>query len=310
MAIKEFVGAELLLLSKVIKQDSIAFAFGGRNPMWLGWWLKVLGKEVHVNDILHFSYWDSVGMVENDQDTFDEERLLNLTEGFEKRSELKNPELARLVPRADAYFFDQLRERIDELPPHLKGMAIRAGYLTIRYVQTLDTSATFTEIRQPLAMVFHNLVRNLNERVTDKGVGHAYRQEANEFVKEPKADALFFQLPLAEGINLESFKGERVLGPVGREVWTAGPAKTWLPKLREQTEGTFGDKLITRESYDRALSNLLQNANDYPVWIFNLQESEYLRVLSVVRQFRKPKGVHRFDARGTTGGYVNLFLIA
>ena len=308
--IKEYVGAETLLLSRVLKQDSIAFAFGGRNPMWAPWWLKVLGKEVHVNDILSFNYWQAVGLVENDHDRFSEEQLLSLTEGFEPKVPLQNPELSRLVPREDAYFFDQLRQRIEHLPPHYKGMALQAGYLTLRYVQRLDTSASFAKLKQPLAMVFHNIVRLQNMRITDNGKGKAYCQEASAFVKDPKADVLFLQLPLSEGLNLEAFKGEKVAGPLGREIWANGPTNQWLNQLRDATKTTFSDKLINKESYDQALQHLLENAKDYGVWVFNLQESEYLRVLSVVRKFRTPKAVHRFDARGMSGGYMNLFLVA
>ena len=308
---KEYVGAEVLLLSRVIKADSVAFAFGGRNPMWAAWWLKTLNKSVHLNDLSAFNYWDAVGMVENTGERFSKEQILGLTEGFKpKLDKLNNPELTRLVPREDAYFLDQLRSRIDDLPPPLKGMAIRAGYLTIRYVQSLDTSASYQSLKQPLSMVFHNLLKLQNVRVTDNGEGHAHRQDAREFVKKPRAEVLFFQLPTPEGLNLEQFKGERVLGPVGREVWTSGPAKTWLPTFREAVKGTFGDKLITQEAYDQALLALLDSAKDYPLWVFNLQESDYVKVLNVVKNFRKPKAVHRFDARGGVGGYMNLFLVA
>jgi hypothetical protein len=308
---KEYVGAEVLLLSRVIKADSVAFAYGGRNPMWAAWWLKTLGKTVHLNDLSAFNYWDAVGMVENSGDRFSKKQILDLTEGFKpKVDKVTNPELTRLVPRSDVHFFEQLRNRIDDLPPSLKGMALRAGYQTIRYVQVLDTSASYQALRQPLAMVFHNLLKLQNVRIHEDGEGHAHRQEAREFVKKPRAEALFLQLPTPEGLNLEQFKGERVLGPVGREIWTSGPAKTWLPTLREAVKGTFGDKLITQEAYDQALTVLLDYAKDYPVWVFNLQESDYVKVLSVVKNFRKPKAVHRFDARGGVGGYMNLFLVA
>lgn len=309
---KEFVGAEQLLLTKVIKQDSVAFAFGGSNPMWIAWWLKVLGKTVHVNDILQFSYWDAVGMVENDEDVFDEETLTTLLEGLNKKSkeELKNPELVRLVSKEDAQFFDRLRARIEELPPTLKGMALRAGYLAIRYVQTLDTSGAYGKLRQPLEDVFSDVIKLLNTRVTGNGVGHAYREEASYFVQEPRADVLFLQLPTSEGLSLDAFKGERVAGPVGRELWTSGPASNWLQTLRDDTKDRFGDKLLSKSSFEQAFSDLLENATGYPLWIFSVKESEYVPMLSVVKRFRKPQAVHRFDGRGASGGHLNLFLIA
>jgi adenine-specific DNA methylase len=307
----EYVGAEQLLLSRVLKQDSIALAFGGFNPMWLGWWLKVLGKTVHVNDILEFNYWDAMGMVENDHDTFSEEAIANLLEGIQNgESELENHELARLMSKEDAYFFDQLRPRLENLPPHLKGMAIRAGFNTIRYVQRLETNAAYGVLKQPLSKVFTKFLLQLNTRVTDNGQGHAYMQEANEFVKDAKAEVIYFDLPVAEGINLEAYKGELVFGPTIREIWTRGPSNNWLKDLRDQTKGKFGDKLLTRESYDQAFAELLNNASDYPLWVFNIQESEYPRILNVVKQFRKPKALHRFDGRGTNRGHMNFFLMA
>lgn len=310
---KEFVGAEQLLLTRVIKQDSVAFAFGGSNPMWIAWWLKVLGKTVHVNDILQFSYWDAVGMVENDGDVFDEDSLAELTKGLKKEAgkvTLANPELQRLVGKDDAYFFDQLRSRIEELPPTLKGMAIRAGYLAIRYVQILDTSAAYGGLRQPVEEVFNDTIRLLNARVTGNGAGYAYREEASRFVREPKADVLFLQLPTSEGLNLDEFKGERVAGPVGRELWASGPASGWLQALRDDTKDRFGDKLLSKTSYEGAFKQLLEGATGYPLWVFAIKESEYAQMLSVLKGFRKPQAVHRFDGRGASGGHMNLFVIA
>jgi hypothetical protein len=307
--VKEYVGAEVMLLSKVLKADSVSIAFGGRNPMWLGWWLKTLGKSVHSNDLLHYSYMDAVGMIENDGVQLDHNTLIGLSEGLGRARALENPELAKLVPMEDAYFFDQLRPRIDRLPPRQKGIAIRAGYNTIRYAQNMDSSR-FVNLKMPLQRVFEREVEEINKRVTSSGNGVAYRQEAGEFVQTVHAQALYLQLPLSSGPNPEYAAGARPRGPLGREIWARGPSKNWLPELKNSMKGNFGDRFTSREAYLSALSSFLEKANEYPTWVFNLEESDYPDVLRTVLKFRKPKAVHRFDTREASGGYMSYFLVA
>jgi hypothetical protein len=307
--VKEYVGAEVMLLSKVLKLESVAVPFGGRNPMWLGWWMKTLGKSVHMNDILHFSYMDAVGMIENEGFLLDGDTLGELVQGIGEAKQLTNPELARLVPMQDAYFFDQLRPRIEKLPARQKGLAIRAGYNTMRYAQVMDSSR-FVNLRMPLEKVFAREVEELNKRVTASGKGEAHMEEAGAFVGNVRASALYMQLPQMAGISTEYATGARARGPLGREIWARGPSKTWLPELKAATKGSFGDRFTSREAYFKMVTEFLEKANDYPVWVFNLSESEYPDVLRAVMQFRKPKAVHRFDTREASGGYMSYFLIA
>lgn len=307
--VKEYVGAEITLLSRVLKAPSYAFAYGGRNPMWAGWWLKTLGKSVHMNDLLHFSYMDSVGMVENDGVMIDEFALANLLEGLGRVKPLENPELAKLVSLEDAYFFDQLRPRIERLPPRQRGMALRAGFNTIRYSQVMD-SGRFQKLRMPLERIFTNEVLELNKRVTASGHGSAYQSEAGTFVQRQLAQVLYIQFPLPTGIPSEFAVGSRPRGPLGREIWTRGPSRNWLPELRASVKGTLGDRFTSRDEYLRAISVFLDRAQDYPVWVFNLAEDEYGDVARVVAQHRRPKGVNRFDTREASGGYMSYFLVA
>jgi hypothetical protein len=307
--IKEYVGAEIALLSKVVKADSFAIPFGGRNPMWLGWWMKTLGKTVHTNDILHFGHMDAIGMIENDVVTLDAPTVADLIEGLGRQRPLENPELAKLVPMDDAYFFDQMRPRIERLSPRQKGIAMRAAYNTIRYAQVMDTSR-LTGMKQPLGKVFARQVQELNKRVTSSGEGYAYREEAGDFVEEVRAQVLYMQLPTSAGFPPDYASGSRPRGPLGREIFARGPSKNWLPELKAQTRGSFGDRYPSREDYFKMVTRFLDRANDYPVWVFNLEETEYPHVLRAVTQFRKPKAVHRFDTREASGGYMSYFLIA
>jgi hypothetical protein len=307
--VKEYVGAEVMLLSKVLKLESVAVPFGGRNPMWLGWWMKTLGKSVHMNDLLHFSYMDSVGLIENEGFLLDGDTLGELTSGIGDGKQLSNPELARLVPMQDAYFFDQLRPRIEKLPARQKGIAIRAGYNTMRYAQVMDSSR-FVNLRVSLDKVFAREVEEINKRITSSGKGQAYMEEAGTFVGNVRASALYMQLPSMGGFSTEYAAGARPRGPLGREIWARGPSKTWMPELKAAVKGTFGDRFTSREAYFKMVSEFLEKANDYPIWVFNLEESEYPDVLRAVMQFRKPKAVHRFDTREASGGYMSYFLIA
>jgi hypothetical protein len=312
--VKEYVGAEAMLLAKVLKLESIAIPFAGRNPMWLGLWMKTLGKTVHMNDLLQFSYMDAVGMIENEGFLLDGDTLGELVKDIGQPEQpgipaLVNPELARLVSSNDASFFDQLRPRIENLPARQKGIAIRAGYSTIRYAQVMDASR-FVNLRVPLEKIFAREVEELNKRITSSGKGQAHNEEAGSFVGNVRANALYMQLPQMAGISGEYASGARPRGPLGREIWARGPSKTWLPALKAATKGTFGDQYTSREAYFKMVTEFLEKANDYPVWVFNLSESEYPDVLRAVMQFRKPKAVHRFDTREASGGYMSYFLIA
>jgi hypothetical protein len=308
--VKEYVGAEIMLLSKIIKADSYAIPFGGRNPMWLPWWLKTLGKTVHTNDLLHYSYMDAVGMVENDGVLLEADTVAGLLEGLGNGNRsLENPELAKLVPMEDAVFYDQLRGRIERLTPRQRGMALRAGFNTIRYSQVMDSSR-FANLKMPLSRVFAREVEELNKRVTSAGNGIAYRMDASEFVSTPKAQALYVQFPLSTGISTEYATGARPRGPLGREIWARGPSKNWLPELRASVKGTFGDRFTSRDGYFSAVSNFLEKAEGYQTWVFNVEESDYPDTLRAITRFRKPKAAHRIDTREASGGYMGYFVVA
>ena len=275
--VKEYIGAEIMLLSKIIKADSVAIPFGGRNPMWMPWWLKTLGKTVHVNDILHFSYMDTVGMVENDGVLVDAETIAGLLEGLGNNQgrTLENPELVKLVPQEEAAFFDQLRSRVERLSPRQRGMALRAGYNTIRYSQVMESSR-FNNIRVPLGRVFTREIEELNKRVTSAGNGIAYRMDATQFVESVKAQTLYVQFPLATGLSTEYAIGARPRGPLGREIWTRGPSKNWMPELRSSVKGTFGDRFTSREGYLSAVNSLLERGQHIPNWVLNVEEADLL----------------------------------
>jgi hypothetical protein len=308
--VKEYVGAEVMLLSKIVKSDSVAIPFGGRNPMWLAWWLKTLGKTVHTNDLLHFSYMDAVGLVENDGVRVDANTVAGLLEGLGNTERaLENPELAKLVPQEDAAFFDQLRSRIERLAPRQRGIALRAGYNTIRYAQVMDSNR-FANLKMPLGRVFEREVEELNKRVTGAGNGVAYRMDASEFVQTPRAQVLYMQLPLSSGMSTEYASGARPRGPLGREIWARGPSKNWMPELRSAVKGTFGDRFTSRDGYFSAVSSFLEKAGGYEGWVLNVEESDYPDVLRAVSRFRKPKAVHRLDTREASGGYMGYFVIA
>ncbi len=308
--VKEYVGAEIMLLSKILKSESVAIPFGGRNPMWMPWWLKTLGKTVHVNDILHFSYMDTVGMIENDGVLLDKDTVAGLLEGLGNQNRtLENPELAKLVPHDDAVFFDQLRTRIERLTPRQRGMAIRAGYNTIRYSQVMESSR-FSSIRMPLARVFEREVEELNKRVTSAGNGVAYRMNAVDFVQQHQAQSLYLQFPVATGLSTEYATGARPRGALGREIWTRGPSKNWMPELRSTLKGTFGDRFTSREAYFSAVANLLESSQNFPAWVINVEESDYPDMIRAVSKFRKPKAVHRMDTREASGGYMGYFVMA
>ena len=309
--VKEYVGAEIMLLSKIIKADSVAVPFGGRNPMWMPWWLKTLGKTVHLNDILHFSYMDAVGMVENDGVLLDAATVEGLLEGLGNNQGrvLENPELVKLVPQEEAAFFDQLRGRVERLSPRQRGMALRAGYNTIRYAQIMESSR-FNNIRMPLGRIFAREVEELNKRVTSAGNGVAYRMDATQFVESVKAQTLYLQFPVATGLSTEYATGSRPRGPLGREVWTRGPSKNWMPELRASLKGTFGDRFTSREAYLSAVSSLLERAQHMPNWVLNVEEADYPDMVRAINRFRKPKAVHKIDTREASGGYMGYFVMA
>lgn len=307
--VKEYVGAEVTLLSRVLQADSYAFPFGGRNPMWVGWWLKVLGKTVHMNDLLYFSLNDFVGLVENNRDQVKPEVVRWLTDVEHGMPTLSNPELLELVSQEDALFFDRMRERVEQLPPYQRGIAMRAGYNTLRYAGQISSDPKYRDLKMPLAKVFNRDVVELNKRVTMNGKGVAHRKEASVFVQNPVAQVLFMQFPGMGGIPTSYATGFRPRGPMGREIWARGPSKNWLPELKQTVKGRFGDTL-TPEGYYMVMKEFLAKADKYPCWVFNLPEEQYAETAKVISQFRKLKSAHRMDSRGQSGGYMSYFLIA
>lgn len=296
---KAYVGAEITMLVRALRVESVAIPFTSKNVM--PWWLKTLGRTVRCNDLLAYSYWESLGIVENDDETVSDKDINGLLEGTMEMHVLDNPLLAEIVPLEDAYFFDRLRQNIDTLSDAKKGIALLAGFLTMRYAENM---VEYPQQRFSLADTFRRQVHFFNAKVTADGKGKVYRLEASEFAQRAKAEMFYIQAPTAGGLP------ESPLPTLSREVWVQGANDGWLHELRETVKGKLGDRHSTRSSYENAYGELLEAAEEYPVWIFNVMPAEVPDMRKLIQDHRRIRNSYVFDASEVAGGYRNSFIVA
>ena len=301
---KRWLGFELNILRR-LKFTSIAIPFAGSAN--LDWYLKFWGKEVYSNDLCQSAAAISRAYVENAGETLrDEEIDQLLDEIYVPGHQLHNPALSRYWSEIDAVWFDNLRERIDQLDsPYTRALAIAHGLRVGEYARSF-TPRTIG-LRQPLSLVFRRFCQQ-QRRVVDNGRrNQSTNLEALDFITGLRADAMFVRFPGPGGLAAWSQQAGE-----WREVWVQRDAAAWEQLVSSQ-HGKLGDRVLSKERYLDLITRFLSEAKSIPVWAISHTEDGFLatgELAARIGRIRRLETIYHKDFSEVVGGRNTYLLIA
>lgn len=208
---------------------------------------------------------------------------LILKDAYVPSRRMHNPMLKEMMGEMDACWFDNVWLNIQELESRYR----RA----LAYMHVLDVGNyvfSFTpetkHMRRPLSEVLMRLWRAQRAVVNNGQIHYAANQEANEFIRQVRADLMFVRLPRPEGLAALQH------GIVGwRETWVRGTGAAWAELIAERRE-RLGDTVTSKAHYLELVKEFLERARHVPKWAIAHFEDGFLSVAeigSLVRQMRR-----------------------
>ncbi|MEP7272482.1 MAG: HD domain-containing phosphohydrolase [Acidobacteriota bacterium] len=302
---RRWVGFELSVLRR-LKFASIATPFSGRPD--LEWFLKGWGKQVFTNDICQWSWWMSRALIENSREALDvDDVTMVLEDASLPRYEINNPALWRLMPEADASWFDNVWLNIQKLgSERLRALAY------LHALNVGDYARSFTpetmHLRRPLSEAFTSLWRSQRPIIDNEQINVSANGDAHDFIRGVRADCMFVRLPGPEG--LLAHRG----GPAEwRETWVRGTDSAW-ETLAAGRVGRLGDQVASKDHYLELAADFFERARHIPRWAIAHSDDGFLSASELgelVKPFRRRVEVtYTKDFSGVIGGSHAYIIIA
>ena len=269
---------------------SVANPFAGEPDLDV--YLKRWGVRVASNDAAQWAWTKAAARVENNSERLSAEDVeLILDEAYVPHHRLRNPALRRWFNEPDAWWFDNVRARIEQLDDRLR----RAVALTIG-MDVGDYALSFNEetreLRQPLSRVFRRLWEAQPPPVNNREQNTSSNREAREFLAAERTDFLFLRLPRAAGTT-----SPRRSAWAWREEWLRGTDDFW-EEFEGARAGRLGTRVETRQQYLHHIEELLDAARHLPSWAVAHAEDGFLstdELVETIRRLRRVKTVYTKD---------------
>jgi len=263
-----------------LKFGSVAEPFAGESD--LPAYLKRWGVRVAANDSRRWAYARAQARVENDSErlTADDVQAL-LEDAYVPRHRLNNPALLRWFDETDAWWFDNLREKAEQLPTQARrALAFDLALAVGDYVRSFDGEAR--ELRQPLSRVFQRLRDTAGAPVSNRQRNTATNRDARDFLAREQAELMFLRLPPP------ARRPARLSAWAWREEWVRGGAEFW-DEYEAGLAGHLGGLAETRRQYLTQLEELLEAAERIPTWAVAYAENNFLPTEEVVEALRRQR---------------------
>lgn len=299
-----WLGFELNILRR-LKFTSIAIPFCGSAN--LDWYLKFWDKEVYSNDLSPSAAMISRAYVENGGETLRDEEIEQLLEGiYVPRNELGNPALNRYWSEVDAIWFDNLRERIDQLEsPYARALAISHGLQVGEYARSFTPRTV--GLRQPLSDIFRRSCRQQRRIINNGRLNQTTSLDGLDFIQGLQADALFVRFPGPGGLASWSQRADE-----WREVWVGRDASAW-DQLVKTRHGRLGDRVLSKERYLDLITQFLGHARSIPSWAISHTEDGFLatgELAARLGRLRRIETIYHKDFSEFVGGRNTYLLVA
>jgi len=265
-----------------LKFGSVADPFCGESD--LATYLKRWGVRVSANDPRQWAYARARARIENDAERLTGEDVQAvLEEAYVPRHRLHNAALLRWFDETDAWWFDNVREKAEQLGrPARRALAIDLALAVGDYVRSFDAEAR--ELRQPLSRVFQRLWDTAAAPASNRQRNTASNRDAREFLAGEQADLMFLRLPPP------ARRPARDSSWAWREEWMRGGEGFW-EGYEAGLAGRLGGRAETRRQYLGQLEELLEAAAGIPAWAIAYTENGFLPTEEVVETLRRQRRV-------------------
>jgi hypothetical protein len=263
-----------------LKFSSVADPHAGEAD--LAAYLKRWGVKVSANDSRQWASVRARARVENDTERLTAEDVQTvLEEAYVPRHRLHNPALLHWFDETDAWWFDNVREQVEQLAtPVKRALAIDLALAVGDYVRSFDGAAR--ELRQPLSRVFQRLWDTTPAPIAGRQPSAVSNRDARDFLAREPAELMFFRLPPP------ARRPARQSVWAWREEWLRRGSDFW-DEFEASLAGRLGGRAETRRQYLVQLEELLESAARIPAWAIAYTENSFLPTEEVVELLRRQR---------------------
>jgi adenine-specific DNA methylase len=249
-------------------------------------YLKRWNVRVLANDLSQAGWIKALAVIENNAEKLTEEDVNTVLEdAYVPRYRLQNQSLGKWFNETDAWWFDNVRQNIEQLSSHiLQAIALNIAMSVGDYVLSFDEETR--QFRQPLSNVFKRLWSIQPEPVNNGQNNTCRNKTANDFIAENFADLIFLQLPQARNKNQRDYLGKWAW----REEWLQGGEDFWNDLERRQA-GKLGTLIETKHQYLHLFEEILQTASHIPIWAISHTEDGFISTSDIVETIGRSRRV-------------------
>ena len=265
----------------------------------LGAYLKRWSVRVLANDLMQSAWTKSVATIQNNAEKLsDEDVSAVLEDAYVPRYRLQNESLKQWFNETDAWWFDNVRNNIENLPSSMaQAIALSIAMNVGDYVLSFDEETL--QLRQPLSIVYKRLWSVQSEPVNNGQNNTCQNKTANDFIAENYMDLMFLRLPSAHNQSQRSYLGRTAW----REEWLRFGNDFWNDVETAQA-GRLGTLVETKSQYLRLVEETLRTASHLPTWAIAHIEDGFVTtqdIVETVGQIRRVDTIFTKDFSELTG---------
>ncbi len=219
---------------------------------------------------------------------------------------LRNQSLRKWFAETDAWWFDNVRAKVDELATEAaRTQALSLGLMVGDYAQSFNAEARV--LRQPLSKVFHRLWNTQAVPANNSQPCSSEQREARDFIAgQHDADLLFLRLSRAPGLQCSAHRSWRedwIRGDdkLGSEVENSGALMTGTARVESHAE--------SKNQYLRYVEELLQTALHIRTWAIAYTEDGFVstsELVETIARLRKVETIYTKDFSELMGARATI----
>lgn len=270
----------------------------------LGAYLKRWNVRVSANDSMQSSWIRAVSQIANNTEKLSADDVnIVLEDAYVPGYRLNNQGLTQWFAETDAWWFDNVRQRIDLLQsPVARALASNIAMAAGQYVMSFAEDTR--ELRQPLSHAFRR-IWTIQPEPFNNGLNNVCQNKRpDDFVvdsltDETRNDLLFLRLPAAHGQNNRQYLGRNAW----REEWLRGGNEFW-DSLETSLSGRLGAATETKSQYIRLVDEILRKASNIEHWAIAHVETGSIStqdLVDMISKIRRVDTVYTKDFSELTG---------
>jgi hypothetical protein len=265
----------------------------------LGAYLKRWNVRVLANDLMQSSWIRAVAQIANSGEKMSPDAVnVVLEDAYVPGYRLNNPSLTNWFSETDAWWFDNVRSRIDLLQsPAERAIASSIAIAAGQYVMSFTDDTR--EYRQPLSNAYRRLWSIQPDPVNNSLENVCRNSRPDDFVVENFADLLFLRLPAAHGQTTKSYLGRNAW----REEWFRGGSDFW-ENMDAAMSGRLGAPTETKSQYLRLFDEILRKATNVDHWAIAHVDTGFIStqdLVDTISKIRRVDTVYTKDFSELTG---------